>query len=166
MKLTKRINHVLAAVFFASVLASCSVSKEAKKMKNSIDGSWTVQTVTVEGITGTVNATVFNEASFKCFIGSTWTFESNNSTGFYGLQSNGAACPAVKRNIRWSIYEPKDAEKEFQFKRLDDKKNAMDNGDGYRLQVSMLTETNMQLRSNISFEGKPAAIVYNFTKNK
>ena len=166
MKLTNSFKNVLAALFFTGVLASCSVSKEAKKIKNNIDGNWTVQTVTVEGITGTVNATVFNEASFKCFIGSTWTFESNNSTGFYGLQSNGAACPAVKRNIRWSIYEPKDAEKEFQFKRLDDKKNAMDNGDGYRLQITMLNETAMQLRSNITFEGKPAALVYNFTKTK
>lgn len=158
-------HYAVGCVFSLLLLASCSGTKESRQMKKSIDGEWTVQTVTVEGISGMVNATVFNEASFKCFIGSVWSFESNNSSGFYGLQSNGKECPAIKRYIRWSIYEPKGGEREFQFKRLDDKKNVMDNGDGYRLQVSMLNETSMQLRSNITFEGKAAAIVYNFSKN-
>lgn len=165
MRWNKIAATILSVMVSMTFLQACSGTKEARKIRKGIDGEWTVQTVTVEGVSGMINTTVFNEANFKCFIGSVWNFESNNSTGFYGLQSNGASCPAIKRYIRWSIYEPKDAVKEFQFKRLDDKKNPMDNGDGYRMDITIQNETSMQLRSNITFEGKPVAIVYNFSKN-
>ena len=84
--------------------------------------------------------------------------------GTYRLPTT-AGCTAINRNIRWSVYEPKGEEKKFQFKRLDDKKNPMDDNDGFRLSVTSLTDTNMQLKSAITFEGKPATIVYNFAKN-
>ena len=133
-------------------------------MKHSINGAWTLQTINVQGIAAKFKATVFNEADYNCFIGSSWTFVSNNSMGMYTLPA-AAGCGAIARNIRWSIYEPSGNEKQFQFKRLDDKKNPMDNNDGFRLRVVSLTDTNMQLTSAIVFEGKPATIVYNFVKN-
>ncbi len=151
-------------LIFVFLAAACSVSKEAHTMKHSINGNWTLQTVDVQGINGKIATTVFNEADIKCFTGSTWTFISNNSLGTYQL-SSAAGCPSVTRNIRWSVYEPKGEEKKFQFKRLDEKKNPMDDNDGYRLSVASLSDTNMQLTSAITFEGKPATIVYNFVKN-
>jgi len=147
-----------------SLFVACAASKEGRTMKHSINGEWMLQTINVQGITTKFKATVFNEADYNCFIGSTWTFISNNSMGTYRLSPT-AGCTAISRNIRWSIYEPKEEEKKFQFKRLDDKKNPMDANDGFRLSVASLTETNMQLKSDITFEGKPAAIVYNFVKN-
>ncbi|MEO5685043.1 MAG: hypothetical protein ABIQ88_20530 [Chitinophagaceae bacterium] len=146
------------------LFAACSASKEGRGMKHTINGAWTLQAITAEGIAAKYKAIVFNEADASCFIGSTWTFISNNSMGTYTL-SSAAGCPATTRNIRWSIYEPKDEEKRFQFKRLDDKKNPLDDNDGFRLNVASLTETNMQLKSPITFEGKAATLVYNFTKN-
>ena len=83
--------------------------------------------------------------------------------GTYRFSST-AGCAPASRNFRWSIYEPKGAEKKFQFKRLDDKKNLIDDNDGVRLSVASLKDTDMQLKSDISFEGKPATIVYNFVK--
>jgi hypothetical protein len=151
----------LAIVAFAS----CLVSKEARSTKKNMNGNWILQTVTVEGITGVVKTRVFNEADLDCFIGSEWNFISNNSTGSYTLIDKSKNCTPVKRFIRWSIYEPKDAAKEFQFKRLDDKKNAMDNGDGYRLKVTEQDGTNLKLRSDIVFDGHASAIIYNFVKN-
>ena len=133
-------------------------------MKDKISGTWMLETITTEGIEGKVKATIFNEASFNCFVGSSWNFVSNNGTGSYNINSSGSECSGVQRLIKWSIYEPKDAAKQFQFKRLYDKRNPMDNGDGFRLDISGLTDNSMQLKSQITFEGKPAAYVYNFVK--
>jgi len=163
MKLRSEFGILLTALAIV-VLASCSVSKEARSIKKNMNGNWILQTVTVEGITGVVKTRVFNEADLGCFIGSEWNFISNNSMGSYTLIDKSKNCTPVKRFIRWSVYEPKDATKEFQFKRLDDKKNAMDNGDGYRLKVTEQDGTNLKLRSDIVFDGHAGAIIYNFVK--
>lgn len=146
------------------LFSACAVSKEARSMKKDINGNWVLQTITTEGITGVAKTTIFNEAEFSCFIGSEWNFISNNSMGTYNLVDNSKNCVPIKRYIRWSIYEPENAEKEFQFKRLDDKKNAMDNGNGYRLFVKELGDNNMKLRSEIVFDGHAGAIIYNFIR--
>lgn len=144
--------------------SSCSVSKEAGSLKQKINGNWMLETITTEGISGKVTATIFNEASFKCFVGSSWNFASGNSLSNYNINASGTECSSVNRPIRWSIYEPKGLEKQFQFKRLDDKKKDLDNGEGFRLEIAQLTTTKMQLKSHIIFEGKPASYVYNFVK--
>ena len=162
MKNFKRLSYGLLLIV---VISSCSVSKQANSMKSKINGNWMLQTVTTEGISGKVNAQVFNEASFKCFVGSSWKFASNNSMGSYNINASGTECSSISRSIRWSVYEPKGAEKEFQFKRLDDKRNPIDGDEGFRLEIADLTTTTMQLKSHINFEGKPAAYVYNFVKN-
>ncbi len=146
------------------VFSSCSVSNEARSMKKNINGNWILETATVEGISGVLKTRVFNEADLACFIGSEWNFISNNSMGSYTIVDNNKNCTPVKRFIRWSIYEPKDAAKEFQFKRLDDNKNAMDNGDGYRLTIIEHGDTNLKLRSDIVFNGIAGAIIYKFVK--
>ena len=133
-------------------------------MKQTINGNWILQTINAEGINGPFNAKIFNEASSNCFIGSAWNFISSNSLGTYVLSGTAAGCAAATRNIRWSIYEPKGEEKKLQFKRLDDKKNPMDDNNGFRLGVASLTDNSMQLKSAITFEGKPVNIVYNFIK--
>lgn len=155
---------ILFTVFAFILFSSCSVSKEARSMKRNINGNWVLETVTVEGIAGVVKTKVFNEDDLSCFIGSEWNFISNNSMGTYTLVDKSKNCTQVKRFIRWSIYEPEGAPQEFQFKRLDDKKDAMDNGDGYRLTVSEIGDNNLKLRSNLVVEGTPGAIIYNFVK--
>ena len=164
MKLRSAFCSLITALSIV-VLASCSVSKEARSIRKSINGNWILQTVTLEGITGVTKTTVFNEADLSCFIGSEWNFISNNSMGSYNLIDKNKNCTPLKRFIRWSIYEPENAAKEFQFKRLDDKKNAMDNGDGYRLTVMEHGDNNLKLRSSVSVDGKSGAIIYNFVKN-
>ncbi|MBC7508611.1 MAG: lipocalin family protein [Ferruginibacter sp.] len=160
----KNIQKMLMGFVLAITVYSCSVSKEASSMKQKINGNWMLETITTEGINGKVTATIFNETLFNCFVGSSWNFESNNSSGNYHINASGTECSAITRQIRWSVYEPKGAEKQFQFKRLDDKKHDLDNGDGFRLEIALLSATSMQLKSHITFEGKPAAYTYNFVK--
>ena len=160
----KYVQSSLIIILFAVSLSACSVSKEARSMKKNINGNWILQTITTEGITGVTKTKIFNEAEFGCFIGSEWNFISNNSMGSYSLVDKSKNCTPLKRFIRWSVYEPKDLPKEFQFKRLDDKKNAMDNGDGYRLTVTELDDTHMKLKSDLVFDGHAGAIIYNFVQ--
>ena len=160
----KRIIGISVTIVCLGFLSACSVSKEAKSIKKTINGDWILQTINVEGINSKFKAKVFNEADFNCFIGSNWHFVSNNSMGSYTIPATTTGCDAITRNIRWSVYEPKGAEKEFQFKRLDEKKNPMDDNNGFRLSVGSISDNSMQLRSAITFEGKPGTFVYNFVK--
>ncbi len=163
MKLRSVVCSMITA-FLIIAFSACSVSKEARTMKKTINGDWILQTIITEGITGVAKTKVFNEAEFSCFIGSEWNFISNNSMGSYSIVDKSKDCTPLKRFIRWSIYEPKDLPKEFQFKRLDDSKNAMDNGDGYRLTVTEISQNQFKLRSDIAFGGSAGAIIYNFVR--
>src|SRR3954465_10579178 len=100
----KLLKYILVMVIIAS-LAACSASKQARSLKKSINGSWTLQTANTEGITEKFAAKVFNEADLNCFIGSSWDFVSNNGTGTYNLVGGTSGCSTLKRGIRWSIYE-------------------------------------------------------------
>lgn len=160
----RNLKKIATGFLLLMIVYSCSVSKEARGLKKQINGNWLLQTISTEGITGKVTATVFKEAPFNCFVGSSWNFISNNSMGSYNINASGKECSSVSRLIRWSIYEPKGVIKQFQFKRLDDKKNAMDTDEGFRLEIAGLTDNTMQLKSHITFEGKPATYVYNFVK--
>ena len=164
MKMKSALCSLLTAMIILA-FTSCSVSKEARSIKKTINGNWVLQTITTEGITGVAKTTIFNEAEFGCFIGSEWNFVANNSMGSYTIVDKSKNCVALKRFIRWSVYEPENAEKQFQFKRLDDKKNVMDNGDGYRLTVKEFSDNSLKLKSDIVFDGHAGAIIYNFVKN-
>lgn len=161
----KKANLIFNLLIIIYLLASCATSKEARTYKKTIDGNWQLQTVVTEGIMGKVKVQLFNEAEFNCFVGSSWSFNQNNSLGTYDISKNGNECVAVKRNIRWTIYEATGEPKLLQFKRLDDNLKVMDDGDGFRFTIVQLDKNRMQLKSNIIFENKPAALVYNFIRN-
>lgn len=163
MKKTSSILYLLATVL---ILSSCATSKQARNYSSNINGNWTLQNVSTEGITGKIKAQVFNEAAYSCFNGSSWKFNNDNNLGSYTINSNGSDCAAITRLIRWSIHEPTGAPKSLQFKRLDDKKNEIDeNKGGFRLIIVDINKTSMVLKYEMSFEGKPAAFVYNFARN-
>lgn len=161
----KKANIIFNLLIIIFLLASCTTSKQARTYKKTIDGNWQLQTVVTEGIMGKVKVQLFNEAEFNCFVGSSWNFNQSNSLGTYAISKNGNECVAVKRNIRWTIYEASDEPKLLQFKRLDDNLKTMDDGDGFRFTIVQLDKNTMQLKSNITFENKPAALVYNFIRN-
>lgn len=160
----KLLNYTFGLLLMAGLLTACSASKQGRTMKKTINGSWNLQTVNTEGINAKFTAKVFNEADLNCFIGSSWDFNANNSLGNYTLIGGNQGCATLQRNIRWSIYEPKDGAQEFQFKRLDEKRSPMDDNNGFRLSVTSLNDNTMQMKSAITFEGKPGNIVYNFVR--
>jgi hypothetical protein len=145
-------------------LVTCSVSREGRSTRKQIDGNWVLETITTEGITGNIKTKIFNEAEFSCFIGSEWNFSSDKRMGTFAIVDPTKECAPSKRQIRWSVYEPKEGSREFQFQRISDKKEEMDDGAGFKLSVAQLDGKQMKLRSDIMFAGHPAAMIYNFVR--
>lgn len=156
---------ILSLILIAFLVQSCSTSKEARTFKKTIDGNWQLKTVVTEGIMGKVKVQLFNEADFNCFVGSNWNFNDRNSLGSYNISKNGEECAQIKRDIRWTIYEAPNEPKLLQFKRLDDKLKALDDGAGFRFTIIQLDDNTMQLKSTLNFENKPASLIYNFVRN-
>ena len=162
----KNLSSMFCALLALLIFSSCSTSKEASTIKKTVDGNWQLQTVTTEGITGKMKAQIQDEADFNCFVGSMWSFNKGNNLGYYNIAKNGGECVAIKRFIRWSVFEEGSAPKQLHYKRLDDKYNDLDAGKvGFRFTILRLDAKNMQLKSDITFEGRPASFTYNFVRN-
>ncbi len=158
-------NLISLSLIAALLLSACSTSKEARTYRNLINGHWQLQTVVSEGIKGQVKTELLNEADLSCFVGSSWVFNQNNSLGSYTINKNAGECAGITRNIRWSIYEAANEPKLFQFKKLDSKYKEVDEGSvGYRFTILELDKTTMQLRNDVSFEGKSVSFIYNFVR--
>lgn len=158
-------NYSICLILVAALFTSCAASKQARSMRSDINGNWVLQSSNIEGIAGNLAAKVFNEAALDCFTGSIWHFDANNSLGSYSLVSTASPCPTLERRIRWSLFEVKDAPIMFQFKRLDDKNNPMDDNNGFRSILTMANANSMQWKSAIMVNGVAGNIVYNFVKN-
>ncbi len=150
---------------FIVAASSCSMSKEARTYRNQVNGNWQLQTVVSEGIVGSVKVQLLNEAPLSCFVGSQWNFENKTSLGYYSIAQNAGECVAIKRNIRWSIYEAKDEPKLLQFKKVDDRYKAIEEGQaGYRFTILDLQKNSMKLRNDVQFEGKTVSFIFNFVR--
>ena len=162
--MSKKAFFVAAA--FGLLLMSCSVSKNARTQRNLFSGSWTLDDISYENNTGTFKSTIFNDAEDICFEGSDWFFRDNNSTGRYTI-SQSSLCQGGDRFFRWSVVEPaQNYSSQLQFKYIDEKRKDISGGFGYRLNISSLTEQAMTLRSNVSVDGQPVTIVYQFSKKQ
>ena len=158
----KRFSLLLVATV---LLSACSISKEIRDNRNLISGTWTLNNVSFENNEGTFKATLFNDADAICFEGSQWFFRDNNSTGRYTIEQ-GSLCEGGDRFIRWSVVRPQqNYESQLQFKFIDEKRKDLDGGTGYRLNIAGLTAADMTLKSNVSVDGEPITVVYQFTKN-
>lgn len=161
----KKLSTAVCLLLTILILSACAGSKESRTIKGGIDGNWTLKTITVEGNSSIIKLKVFNEADNNCFIGSSWNFVSNNGTGNYTIPSSADGCDAVSRKIKWTIYEPRGEEKKFQFKRLDEKSEPLDDNNGYRLSMGSISGDSMELKSAITYAGNPVTVVYKFIKN-
>jgi Lipocalin-like domain len=163
----KLFSNLLCSIFIVCILSACDSSKEARTDKRTINGTWTLQNITVEGISGKIKSQLLDEADYTCFEGSTWKFSQSTSLGSYEINKNGGVCVSKKQNIRWSIFEEKGVPIRLQYKRVDAKyyKDIDEGKAGFRFTILSVDKTSMQLKSEISFEGKPAYFIYNFSKN-
>ncbi|MBC6998373.1 lipocalin family protein [Cytophaga sp. FL35] len=152
---------VLGALFL--MLASCSLSKEIREQRDTINGTWILQDVSFEQ-EGDFKAKLFNDADAFCFEGSSWYFFENNSTGSYTINGNSGACPTGTRNIRWSVQEDPSGANRLQFKYIDEKKNDLYGRTGYGMDIVSLSSGSMTLKSNVNANGEMVSVIYSFNK--
>jgi hypothetical protein len=162
----KKIIYTLFAITTIYGIAACGSSKEARTEKREIAGTWELNSVVAEGITGKIKAQILEEAASACFERSIWKFNQSTHLGSYEIVQNSGECVAKKQDIRWSIYEEKGMPIRLQYKKVDSKyyKDIEAGKVGFRFTIVNVDKTSMQLKSEIEFEGKPAYFVYSFTK--
>ena len=156
---------VIAAILCSSlmVLQSCSSTKSASSgtslRRGGVTGNWVLNDITFEGVPAANVKSLFGEASYKCFIGSTWNL-TNSGNGSYSLLGTGE-CAAKTQGIFWSVST---ADETFQFKKIYEGEKAKNVTEGYRLVLSSTQGDRLVLRSPVDYGSAPANIVLNFTK--
>jgi hypothetical protein len=159
----KRILFIAALVCSSMlILQSCSSTKSAGSAnlsRGKITGNWVLNNVTFEGVPAIAVRSLFDEASYKCFVGSTWRL-TNSGNGSYTLPG-GNECAAVTQSIFWSATT---ADETFQFKKIFEGEKAKNVNTGYRLVLSATTGDNLVLKSPIQYGNGTAYVVLNFVK--
>ena len=157
------IKRTFVLITCSLLFLSCSLSKEVREARKTVDGTWTLQNVGYAGNEGDFKAILFNDAEAVCFEGSTWFFRNNNSTGNYTIPQ-GSLCSGGMRNIRWSIIENEGSGRQLQFKYIDEKKNDINGRTGYRMDIVSLGMNQMTLKSDVQVDGAPVSVTYEFQK--
>ena len=149
--------------FIMITLLSCGGTKTVRQSKKVMKGDWTLSSITYNQ-PGTFNVKLLNDASKECFEGSTWQFIPNNNTGNYTINSSN--CSSGMRYFIFTIQEIDETTGLYDFllKPTNEKKKSETNNSGFRLQLTQLSDTNMQWQQSTYLEGKPFTINMNFTK--
>lgn len=153
----------IISLLISVLLSSCSASKAAREKRSLINGSWELTNVSFEGQPGSFKSVLFNDAQDICFEGSNWFFRNNNSTGSYTIAQS-SLCNGGDRYIRWSVVENDYGTSQLQFKAIDEKNKDISGGYGYRLTIETLSASYMKLKSNVSANGTPVSVIYEFSK--
>ncbi len=158
---------VIAAMFFAckSASSTSASSSEATTLSTKLDkstqvalkGNWVLTNVSYPG-SDYIKVNSFDLADSKCFIGSNWSFISNNNKGTMAL--NSPSCTAFSSPIVWSINN----QGLFVLKILNAGEKAKKVRDGYLLKVAGVSESSFQLVDNINVGGQVKDVVYQFQR--
>lgn len=157
---------MIATMFFACKSASSTTaSTEATTLSTKLDkstqvalkGNWVLTNVSYPG-SEYIKVNSFDLADSKCFIGSTWSFISNNNKGTMALTA--PSCTGFSSPIVWSINN----QGLFVLKILDAGEKAKKVRDGYLLKVAGITESSFQLIDNINVGGQVKDVTYQFQR--
>lgn len=149
---------LMASIFVFSCKSQSGAATTQSINKSAVKGNWVITDISFEGIPRGSKVTVFDEASFNCFKGSQWVLPSN-ANGSYTLSSTEDGCSTATQPIVWSIYKQGGADM-FQFKKVGTGLKAKNVTEGYRVEISSLTNTSMVWRAAVNFEGNNAYIIY------
>lgn len=149
----------IVSIFFVIFLISCSSSKNATNLKpnrNHLSGTWIISDINVNVPSGFKVTTVFDEAPYSDFKGSTWNLVRNGNGSF--TLNNG-----TKENIYWGI-EGKDENAQFEFKKLNGMK-PKNVESGYKLNLGPISSNSFTATSMINAgTDSTGSITYTFTK--
>lgn len=143
---------------------ACGASKTVVQSKKTIKGDWTLSSIKSSAI-GDLKITLLNDSEQACFENSTWQFIPNNNTGTYALLGLGADCESDLRYFSFTIDEIDESTGLYNFLlKPTNKKGKSETNAGFRLELTALSDTNMQWQQTVNLDGKPITITMNFTK--
>ncbi|SNR35586.1 Lipocalin-like domain-containing protein [Lutibacter flavus] len=157
-----KMKKIIMLVVLGFAIISCGTPKTVIQSKKVIKGYWSMDSVSYSE-SGKFNVSLLNDASKECFEGSTWRFIPNNNTGIYTI--NNENCLIGDRNFVFTIQEVDQATGLYDFllKPTDAKNKSADNK-GFRLNLTQLSESNMEWEQTVMLDGKPFKIYMNFSK--
>lgn len=150
-------------VLFLAVIVGCkSTSTVNTKLDNKTErmlkGNWTIASVNFPG-SDYFNVNSFNLEDSKCFVGSNWSFISNNNKGEMSLNNVSTNCKEFSSPITW--YVNKDGN--FVLKIINNHK-AKEVNNGFVLDVKNVTENSFDLVDKINVAGDIKNITYSFQR--
>ena len=157
----KKIALLMLGVLF---LVSCGSSAVVKEARKTVDGDWMLSSITYPGNEENLQVSLLNNVPAKCLENSSWHFISNNNTGSY--EPTGLGCPTGPNFFIWSVKEIDAAAGSYDLliKPTDENYKSTTGNQGYRLNLTNLSEDQMVWEQTITFEGKPFTIRMNFNK--
>ncbi|MGK0385817.1 MAG: hypothetical protein ACI849_000422 [Patiriisocius sp.] len=154
----------LVLILFGAIIVACSTPKTVISSKRVIKGYWNLDKISYNQ-KGTFNVSLFNDTSKECFEGSTWRFIPNNNSGIYTIQNGD--CPTGDRNFIFSVKEMDAASGLYDFLLKPTVKQGRSNKNetqGFRVNLTALSDTNMQWVQTVDLDGTPFNINMDFSK--
>lgn len=152
----------LILMVFAIILLSCGGSKVVNTAEKTMKGNWSLSSITYNKI-GTYNVKLLDDVSKECFEASTWEFIPNNHTGTYSIIN--ADCATGDRYFNFTVQEINYEAGHYDFLlKPTNEKGKSDTNQGFRMKITLLTETEMQWEQTVTVDGAPFIINMNFTK--
>ncbi|WP_064967567.1 lipocalin family protein [Tenacibaculum ovolyticum] len=149
-------------IFLATLVGCKSTSVVNTKLDNKTEkmlkGNWTISAVNFPG-SDYLNVNSFNLGDSKCFIGSNWSFISNNNKGQMSLNTPNTNCKEFSSPITWYINKSG----EFVLKIINDHK-AKNVNNGFVLSINNVTATSFNLIDKINVAGQTKNITYTFQR--
>ncbi|MFA9289777.1 MAG: hypothetical protein ACEQSF_00930 [Solirubrobacteraceae bacterium] len=143
---------------------SCSQSKNVVAFSSTqLRGSWVLSSIEYSKV-GNYKATLFNDSSKDCFVGSQWNLIANNYSGEYILNS-GDDCQPGSRKIIWDVVQV-DNKNYFQFKKIIQDVKAKNIQSGYRLKIDSLDSNTIIMSQDTFIENSAIQLIYTFVKSK
>jgi Lipocalin-like domain len=158
------------AIFAISMLfAACGGTAKTTttpSSHNTIKGNWTLNKVYYTGLPEgkKIKITLLDEGNETCLLASTWVLPANGF-GSYTIANSSAGCNPGERKINWS-FRTENGNNIFQYKLLQEKVKAKNITDGYKFIVANVSNTEMELTSDVAFEGSTLTLHYYFTKQE
>lgn len=153
----KKISVFFILTLFLIGCKTNTATKLDNKTEVALKGNWNITSVTYPN-QAYIKVTSFDIADSQCFVGSNWSFVSNNNKGQMSLSK--AGCGEFSSPITWFINK----DGNFVFKILSTGEKAKNVKDGYVLKVANLTASSFQLIDNISVGNNLVEVVYQFQK--
>ena len=159
----KRIISALSICIITILLFSCSAHKV---QGTNLNGSWILNSVNIEGVNNPSDykITAFDDVNANCLVGSVWFLtQSGNATYTIQNATDSTNCSSGARPIFWSLHDDNGV-KYFQFKHIDNGAKARTVTEGYRLELTNVTNSGFTLREPTQLGNNNAYVIYNFSK--